>query len=466
MRKVELRMNELQKYEVIKELVDHNGNKNRAAKKLGISRRQIDRLIIKYKEKGKAGFVHGNRTRKPVNALDKSISEDIILLYKGKYQGWNFFHFKDFLKKDENIDVSYNFIYKTLSKEKILSPKARKKTKRRYIKQKLLQEKKITLAMSEEHIEAAINHEIALEDSHPRCEKPKYFGELIEQDGSIHVWFGNIKSCLHLAIDKATSTIVGAYFDNQETLNGYYHVLYQILTNYGIPYKFFTDNRTVFNYVSLNPDKRTSEKDVLTQYGYACKQLGIELETSSVSQSKGLVERTNGTFQGRLVNELKLNGITTIEEANKYLLEVFVPDFNQRFAMDYKKFESVFEASPSEEKINYTLAVLSPRKIDNGNSIKYYGKYYQPYLNNELKCFLPKTECLVIKSYNGDLLVSIDEQILELRQLARNEKFSKEFNEEAEVKEVKKYVPPMSHPWKLASFKKQMQKAHTNHVYA
>ena len=466
MRKVELRMNELQKYEVIKELVDHNGNKNRAAKKLGISRRQIDRLIIKYKEKGKAGFVHGNRTRKPVNALDKSISEDIILLYKGKYQDWNFFHFKDFLKKDENIDVSYNFIYKTLSKEKILSPKARKKTKRRYIKQKLLQEKKITLAMSEEHIEAAINHEIALEDSHPRCEKPKYFGELIEQDGSIHVWFGNIKSCLHLAIDKATSTIVGAYFDNQETLNGYYHVLYQILTNYGIPYKFFTDNRTVFNYVSLNPDKRTSEKDVLTQYGYACKQLGIELETSSVSQSKGLVERTNGTFQGRLVNELKLNGITTIEEANKYLLEVFVPDFNQRFAMDYKKFESVFEASPSEEKINYTLAVLSPRKIDNGNSIKYYGKYYQPYLNNELKCFLPKTECLVIKAYNGDLLVAIDEQVLELRQLARNEKFSKEFNEEAEVKEVKKYVPPMSHPWKLASFKKQMQKAHTNHVYA
>ena len=96
-------MNELQKYEVIKKLVDHNGNKNRAAKKLGISRRQIDRLIIKYKEKGKAGFVHGNRTRKPVNALDKSISEDIILLYKGKYQGWNFFHFKDLWLICDNV---------------------------------------------------------------------------------------------------------------------------------------------------------------------------------------------------------------------------------------------------------------------------------------------------------------------------------------------------------------------------
>lgn len=466
MRKVELRMKEKEKYDVIKELVDHNGNKNRACKKLGISKRQVNRLIIKYKEKGKAGFVHGNRTRKPINALDKSISEDIILLYKSKYQDWNFNHFKEFLKKNENIDVSYDFIYRTLTKEGILSPKARKKTKHEYTKQKLLQEKKINLAMSDEQIETIVSHEVALENAHPRGEKPKYFGEVIEQDGSIHIWFGGVKTCLHLAIDKATSTIVGAWFDKQETLNGYYHVLYQILTNYGIPYKFFTDNRTVFNYMSLNPDKRTSDKDVLTQYGYACKQLGIDLETSSVSQSKGLIERTNGTFQGRLVNELKLHGIITIEEANKYLLEVFVPYFNQRFAMNYKNFPSVFEASPSKEKINYTLAVLTPRKIDNGNSIKYYGKYYQPYLSNELKCFAPKTECLVIKAFNGDLLVTIDEQVLELKELSRNERFSKEFDEVIEFKEQKKYIPPMSHPWKLESFKKQMRKSHYQHQYA
>ena len=94
MRKVELRMNELEKYNVIKNLVDHNGNKNRASKKLGISRRQVDRLIIKYKENGKSAFVHGNRGQLPAKALDKSISKDIILLYN-KYQGWNFNHFKE-----------------------------------------------------------------------------------------------------------------------------------------------------------------------------------------------------------------------------------------------------------------------------------------------------------------------------------------------------------------------------------
>ncbi len=320
--------------------------------------------------------------------------------------------------------------------------------------------------MSDEQINTIIDHEIALEDSHPRCEKPKYFGEIIEQDGSIHLWFGEKKTCLHLAIDKATSIVVGAYFDYQETLNGYYHVLYQILTNYGIPYKFFTDNRTVFNYISLNPAKRTSEKDVLTQYGYACKQLGIDLETSSVSQAKGLIERTNGTFQGRLVQELRLNNITTIEKVNKYLTEVFVPEFNKEFALDYKKFPTVFEKSPTKEKINYTLAVLTPRKIDNGNSIKYKKKYYQPFLNDTLKCFLPKTECLVINAFNGDLLVSIDEQVLELKELNRNKRSSENFGEIEETKERKKYIPPMTHPWKLASFKKQMQKAHTNHVYA
>jgi putative transposase len=92
------------------ELIDHNGNKNRAAQKLGISRRQIDRLIIIYKEKGKSGFVHGNRGHKPKRTLDKSISKNIIVLYKNKYYDFNFNHFKKFLETKENIFVSYKFI--------------------------------------------------------------------------------------------------------------------------------------------------------------------------------------------------------------------------------------------------------------------------------------------------------------------------------------------------------------------
>jgi len=370
------------------------------------------------------------------------------------------------LVEEENIDVSYYFVYTTLMKAGIVSPRIRKKTKKRLAKEKLEKEKKL-VGKTEEEIEVIVNHEVALEDSHPRGEKPKYFGELTEMDGSIHLWFGEKKACLHLAADKTTNTIVGAYFDWQETLNGYYNVLRQVLINYGIPYKFKTDNRTVFNYMSLNKDKRTSDKDVLTQFGYACKQLGIDLETTSVSQAKGLIERDNGTFQCRLINELKLNNITTIEEANEYLINVFVPKFNAKFALDYKKFKSVYETSPSEEKINYTLAILSPRKIDNGNSIKYKNQYYQPYENGKLKCFKPKTECLVIKAFDGQLLITIDDRVYELRKLVSHEKYSKEFDViPMPKKEKQKYIPPMNHPWRLTSFKAQVKKAHNQRVYA
>ena len=468
MKEVKLRMKENYKYETIKELVDHGGNKKRVSLKLGISERQVNRLINIYKEKGKSGFVHGNRNRKPKTTMDKSISESIILLYRNKYYDFNFNHFKEYLEEKENIKVSYKFIYTTLTSQGILSPKARKKTKRKFAKEKLMKEKKINFAMDEEQIEIIISHEISLEDSHPRQEKPKYFGELIEMDGSIHLWFGDKKCCLHLAVDRATNTIVGAYFDYYETLNGYYHIFKQILLAYGIPYKFLTDNRTVFNYMLLNPEKRTSDKDVLTQFGYACKQLGIILDTTSVSQAKGLVERDNGTFQDRLVSELRLNNITNMEEANKYLIDVFVPKFNKKFAMDYTIFKSVFEDSPNENVINYTLAVITPRKIDNGNSVKFKNKYYQPYLDDELKCFSPKTEALVIETFNKNLLISIDDKIYELKELQRNKNVSLDFDDMNEliVKEKKKYIPPANHPWRGKSFKEHLKKAHTEHVYA
>jgi transposase len=466
MKEVKLRMKEYEKYKVIKEVVDHGLSKERASIKLNLSIRQINRLIKIYKEKGKSGFVHGNRSKKPAISIDKSISDDIILLYRNKYQGFNFKHFQEYLESDENISVSYTCVYQTLMRNGITSPRIRKNTRKRLAKEKLEAEKKLENKTDEE-IEVIVNHEVALEDSHPRGEKPKYFGELTEMDGSIHLWFGDKKACLHLAADKATNTIVGAYFDWQETLKGYYTIFKQILENYGIPAKFKTDNRTVFYYHMLNDDKRTSDKDVLTQFGYACKQLGVDLETTSVSQAKGLIERDNGTFQDRLVSELRLNNITTIEEANKYLIEVFVPKFNSKFALDRKKFKSVYVTAPSSEEINYTLAILTPRKIDNGNSIKYYNSYYQPFENGKLKCFRPRTECLVIKAFDGELFVTIDEKIYELRKLESHEKFSKEFDtEEPEKKEKAKYIPPMTHPWKLASFLLQVEKAHTKKIYA
>lgn len=449
-------------YETIKELIDHNGNKTRAALRLGISVRHVNRLIDKYKTKGKAGFIHGNKNRQPINSLPQELNNKILTLYKDKYQGFNFNHFKDMLVEQENIDVSYSTIYNLLTKNGIYPPNEHRITKKERAKKKILEAKK---DISQEDLKEAISHEIALEDSHPRKSRAKYFGEELQSDASIHNWFGDIKTALHLSMDNATGHVVGGWFDYQETLYGYYTIMRQILLNYGIPNKIITDNRTVFNYEKTN--RKDDSKDVLTQFGYACHTLGIALETTSVSQAKGQIERCNGTFQRRLINELKLNNIITIEEANEYLVNVFIPKFNNRFALPIENFQSVMESTLTEEKVNLVLSILSPRKIDGGSAIKYKNKYYQIYnQDNDLMCFRKGTDCLVICSYNKDLYVTIDEKVYSLQEFERNKKESDTFDEiHEEPKPKKVYIPPMSHPWKHKMFVQRQKLAHQKHIY-
>ena len=113
----------------------------------------------------------------------------------------------------------------------------------------------------------------------------------------------------------------------------------------------------MFNYISLNSNKRTSDKDVLTQYGYACKQLGIDLETSSVSQAKGLIERTNGTFQGRLVQELRLNIFlrykNDIYKFLKSILNFGVKWHNLNFQAVYNKMTKFQDPNERRKEMSY-----------------------------------------------------------------------------------------------------------------
>ena len=118
--------------------------------------------------------MHGNRFRKPAHTFDKSVTDAVVLLYQNKYYNFNFKHFCEYLAEEENISVSYTFVYKTLMNKGIRSPRARKATKRRLAKEKLEKEKKLK-NKTEEEIEIIVNHEVALEDSHPRRRKAKIF---------------------------------------------------------------------------------------------------------------------------------------------------------------------------------------------------------------------------------------------------------------------------------------------------
>ena len=270
-------------------------------------------------------------------------------------------------------------------------------------------------------------------------------------DASGICWFNNIYSTLHLAVDDATGTVVGAFFDYQETLWGYYNVLKQILEKYGIPASFLTDNRTVFTYRS-NPNP-TDENDTYTQFAYACKSLGISIKTSSIPQKKGRIERFNQTFQNRLPQELRTANIKTLEQANEFLTS-YLPKFNARFALQRKNITSVFENQPSKETINLTLSIITSRIFDHGSSIKFHNKYYQATnaTGTQVICFRNGTPGLVIQTFDKRLFVTVEEKIYLLKELPERRESSLEFDE-AKEKELKQtYIPPMTHPWKKASF--------------
>lgn len=454
-RKVELRMNEQKKYEVIKKLVETNGNKQRAAVTLGCTVRTINRLIKRYEQEGKSAFQHGNRSHKPSCTIDEATCKAILCLYDTKYEGANFKHFAELLEKHESIKVSDTFLRKLFFENGILSPKATKASKRKLKAQLQLQKDNAKTKKQQEQLQKSI---MLVDEPHLRRPRCANFGEMLQMDASKHLWFGNQTTYLHAAIDDATGAIVGAYFDTQETLNGYYNVFHQILTEYGIPYMFYTDRRTVFDYKRLSEEKKDVSKNTLTQFGYACKQLGVELKVTSVPQAKGRVERLFGTLQSRLPIELRLAGVTNIEQANEFL-KSHIKEFNSQFALPIHTTKSVFENQPSEEKINLFLAVITERKVDAGHCIKYYGKHYK-LLDDQgmVTCYYKGTSVMVIKAFDGSLFASVSDKVYALEEILSHEEISRYFNTSkvyAESKKPKKqYIPDMAHPWRKDNFMK------------
>lgn len=302
------------------------------------------------------------------------------------------------------------------------------------------------------------------EDAHPRQSRCQYFGEELQIDVCIHLWFGKEKTVLHAAIDDAIWQVVGLYFDKEETLNGYYNITHQILSKYGIPYLIKTDKRTVFEYKKKASSK--VEEDTFTQYAYACKQLGIQIETSSVPDFKPRVERLFQTLQQRLSQALRLSQITIVDEANTFL-KTYITQYNNKFALYINNNKSVFENQPSKEKINLTLAVLCKRVIDSGHSIKY-NKHYYRLINKSGKpiYFNKGTKCIVIKALDGSLFATVDESIFVLEEILDVQAKLVNFDDVEEIKERKIYIPKIIHPWKETSFQefKKTQKHRIENV--
>lgn len=450
MRRIELRMNEQQKYEVIKSLLDHNGNKKAAALKLGCTERTINRMIIKYKQHGKEAFIHGNRGRKPAHTLTNQNISQIITLYNNKYYDATFSYACELLAEHDGIHISPSTLTRIMYENYVTSPRTTKVVRKRLAKQFRQQQSESKSKKKIDEIQTAI---VDLENAHSRRPRCAYFGEMLQMDASVHLWFGEAKTQLHIAIDDSTGQILGAYFDKQETLNGYYHVFHQILTTHGIPAMFYTDRRTIFEYKQKKSSK--VEDDTFTQFSYACKQLGVEIKTTSIPQAKGRVERAFQTLQQRLPIALRLAGITELSEANVFLAS-YLQKYNAKFSLPINNTKSVFEIQPDIETINQTLAVLTERTVDSGHCIKFQNNYYKTIDNFGLQTHYRRgTTGLVIQTFDDRLLFSTNKKIYELDLVPENERKSKEFDiQPTERKPRKRNIPSPKHPWRNETFLK------------
>jgi transposase len=269
---------------------------------LGLSMRHVRRILAAYRKEGAAALAHGNRGRKPYNALNGGVRKQVVELAQSTYAGCNTQHLSELLAEREGIVLSRSSVRRILLGVGIRSPRKRRPPKHRSRRERYPQE-----------------------------------GMLLQTDGSDHDWLEGRGPHLNLigAIDDATGEVPYALFRDEEDAQGYILLLRQIVAKHGIPCALYHDRHGIFERSKKEPEtieEQLEGKKKPTQFGRVMEELGIISIPSLSPQAKGRIERLWGTFQDRLVSELRIAGASNKEEANRVLWD-FLPRYNQRFVV-------------------------------------------------------------------------------------------------------------------------------------
>lgn len=424
-------------YETIKQVISKEITQKEAAFKLEITDRQVRRLIVKYKNDGEKAFIHKNINNKYAKKISNDLSNEIINDYLDNYSDYGFTHFYE--EHGFKYGISFSAMNTIFLNNDIISPYAQRKTVKLYNEnmKKAMKEKVITEQLEKLYIQRK-QEEV---EKHIRKSTLHYsFGQEVQMDATFWIWFGTEETALHLAVDKATKKVLSGYFDYEETTKAYLIVLMNMIINFGIPQKIKTDKRNSF---SINNARSSKTKLNVTQFKRICEDLEISLVCSSDPLFKPNVERENGTFKRRLKAELRHERITTIEKANEYLNEVFIPKMNKRFSYDINPNKNVMrENTYTNRELNFIISIRNRRTIDNASSLKYFNNYYLP-INidtGEVVYFKSGTKCDVVTTYDNNLFGIIDDVTYYLLLIEQQEKQINASN--------RGYKPKDNHPWK------------------
>lgn len=403
---------ELARYEVIQKLIDNRINGTEAAKLLFRSVRQIKRLKASVVAEGAKGMIHGNRGKESNRRTASVVTETTITLLREKYADFGPTFAQEKLGALHEIYLSVESVRTMMIREKLWKPKVRRDNG----------------------------------EYHAWRPRKECFGEMDQFDGSYHRWFEDRgeECCLLAAIDDATGKITKATFGANEGVHAVFTFWKEYIETHGKPLSIYLDR---FSTYKVNHKSATDNHELLTQFERVAKELTIRLISAYSPQAKGRVERLFGTLQDRLVKELRLHGISDTETANIFLTDIFIPEFNAKFAVVPTKTDDLHRvlSSSEENRLPTIFSVRSERTVNNDFTIRFKNKWYQ---------LLSAQPCTVLR---GDV-VTIDEWLDQSIHLRLKEK---ELHYVVTATRPEKHhtlvtalvprptkTPPANHPWR------------------
>src|SRR5437899_2214091 len=336
---IALTMKEQKRVEIIQRVFRRELRMAEAALVLGVTERNAYRVKARIRKEGVRGVVHGNRGRLCSWKLSQKNETKIVELARGKYRGFNDHHLTEKLVEEQEIEISREKVRRILRSHGIASPRKRRPAK---------------------HCSRRQSRETE--------------GMMLQLDGSPHDWLqGRGPSlCLIGAIDDATSKVPAAFFEQAETSWAYLHLFSEIFSQEGLCHSAYADRHSIF-WTDREPtvEEQLSGKRPKTQVGRALEELGITLIPAGSPQAKGRIERLWGTFQDRLVSELRLVGAKSKAEAQA-VLDHFLPQYNRSFS------KPALVAKPAWRKVEHkqleqSLCFKYQRVVAKDNTVGFCG---------------------------------------------------------------------------------------------
>ena len=313
-------------------------NMQKASEELGISLRQAKRIRRSYLLHGELGLISKHRGKISPNRIKLKLKNEVLnILRREEYVGFGPTLAEEKLRQRHGIYLSDETLRKWMISEGLW--KAKKQRVRKI---------------------------------HQRRMRRSRFGELLQGDGSRHAWFEDrgAECTIVIFVDDATSRLTVGKFVPAETTEAYQNILEEHLGKYGRPLALYVDKHSIFR------TNRETLKESETHFHRVLRELEIELICAHSPQAKGRVERANGTLQDRLIKEMRLRGIRTIEEANRYL-PTFIEEYNRKFGKEPRSTEDAHRPLREDDNLERIFARRSFRKVSKDLSFQYEGTCYQ-----------------------------------------------------------------------------------------